>query len=124
VVQSRFDLTELDAVDLDALRLGAQVMTHKAQLAARPRVEVFFKTLQATVDEEVARRRLNADEKPLVAVADLPVVTGAMAAEVEAVAEDRQLAADYLDLLGTNIRLSEPVRHAVRTLRDNLAPDS
>jgi hypothetical protein len=122
------DLSELDAVDLAALRLGAQVMTHKAQLAARPRVEVFFHTLEATVDEEVARRRREPDDTPLVSLDALPLVGGTDAATSDAPAptateEDRRLAADYLDLLQTNIRLSGPVRAAVRSLREQLAPD-
>jgi hypothetical protein len=125
-----FDLSELDGVDLSALRLGAQVMTHKAQLAARPRVESFFKTLQVTVDEELARRKRDPDDKPLVSLAALPLVGDPRSpadADADPVTDptddDRRLAADYLDLLQTNIRLSEPVRAAVRSLREQLAPD-
>ena len=58
----RLDLSHLDTVDLQALRLGAQVMVHKAELAARPRVELFFRGLQLTVDEEIGRRRRAAEE--------------------------------------------------------------
>jgi len=62
---ARPDLSHLDAIDLQALRLGAQVMVHKAELAARPRVELFFRGLQLTVDEELARRRRGAEEGAL-----------------------------------------------------------
>ena len=116
------DLTELDSVDLASLRLGAQVMSHKAELASRPRVEVFFKSLQGTVDEELVRRRATPDDKPLVSVVDLAAI-GAAQSDVAATGEDRRLAAELLDLLGANERLSEPVRHAVRSLRERLGPD-
>jgi hypothetical protein len=121
-VGAKLDLSELDSVDLASLRLGAQVMSHKAELAARPRVETFFKALQLTVDEELARRKQTDDDKPLVSVADLPLA-GLAPGITPATDEDRTLAAEYLDLLHANVRLSEPVRHAVRTLRNQLGPD-
>lgn len=124
---TRLDLSELDQVDLAALRLGAQVMSHRAELAARPRVETFFKALQLTVDEELARRKQTPDGKPLVSVTELPLadlpIAGLAPAAAPATDEDRRLTAEYLDLLGANERLSEPVRHAVRTLRGQLGPD-
>jgi hypothetical protein len=116
------DLSALDGVDLQALRLGAQIMGHKAELAARPRVETFFKGLQMTVDEELARRKREPDDKPLVSVAELPLA-GLAETAVPATPEDRRLTAELLDLLGGNERLSPPVRHAVRTLREHLGPD-
>jgi hypothetical protein len=121
-VAAHLDLSELDSVDLASLRLGAQVMGHKAELAARPRVEVFFKALQLTVDEELTRRKREVDDKPLVSVAQLPL-TGPAETEAPATPEDRQLTAELLDLLGGNERLSPPVRRAVRTLREQLGPD-
>ena len=118
---ARFDLSDLDGVDLSALRLGAQVMSHKAELASRPRVETFFKTLQWKVDEEIARRRREPDSKPLVSLGVLPVAAETAATPPEA--EDRRLAAEYLDLLGSNERLSPSVREACRSLREQLGPD-
>jgi hypothetical protein len=118
---TRFDLSDLDGVDLSALRLGAQVMSHKAELASRPRVETFFKTLQSKVDEEIARRRREPDGKPLLSLNVLPIDVAA--AEAPPTDEDRQLTAEYLDLLGSNVRLSPPVREAVRSLREALGPD-
>lgn len=128
---AHLDLSELNAVDLAALRLGAQVMGHKAQAAARPRVEVFFKGVALSVDEEVVRRRRHREgsdapeSRPFVAPTQLPLagLSGAIAAS-PATSEDRRLTAEYLDLLGGNDRLSDPVRHAVRTLREQLGPDS
>jgi hypothetical protein len=122
VAQSRLDLSELDSVDLQALRLGAQVMEHKAELAARPRVEIFFKGLQLTVDEEMARRKRTPDDKPLISPSMLPLGVRESAA-TGPTAEDRRLAAEYLDMLGANDRLSPTVRQACRTLREHLGPD-
>jgi hypothetical protein len=120
---SALDLSDLDGVDLTALRLGAQVMSHKAELAARPRVETFFKTLQWKVDEEIARRRHESDTKPLASFAALPLATADAAAQAPPSTEDRRLTAEYLDILGANDRLSPPVRQAFRTLREALGPD-
>jgi len=119
------DLSSLDTVDLQALRLGAQVMKQKAEYAARPRVEVYFKGLQLTVDSELARRKSASDDKPLVAAAELPPIGSSdTAAHARAAsAEDRRLAAEYLDLLEANDRLSPSVREACRTLREQLEPD-
>jgi hypothetical protein len=119
---AHLDLSELDSVDLAALRLGAQVMSYKADLAARPRVDVFFKGLQRTVDEEVARRKHVPDDKPLIGMSQLPLAELAPS-PTPVTDEDRRLAAELLDLMGANERLSPPVRHAVRTLREQLGPD-
>ena len=109
-------------------------MSHKAELAARPRVEIFFKGLQLTVDDELARRNRTPDDSPLVSPTALPldVVCSAAAAGATAAAgheiaasnaEDRRLAAEYLDILGANDRLSPAVRHACCTLRERLGLD-
>jgi hypothetical protein len=119
------DLSDLDALDLQSLRLGAQVMEHKAELAAHPRVEFFFKGLQLTVDEELARRKSVPDDKPLVTLDALPLppAGAGIAPAATPSQEDRRLAAEYLDLLEANDRLSVPVRLACRTLREHLGPD-
>ena len=116
------DLTDLDGVDLTSLRLGAQIMSHKAELASRPRVETFFKGLQWKVDEEIARRRREPDTKALIGLGTLPIVTTDAAASPPT-EDDRRLAAEYLEILGANDRLSPSVRDACRTLREQLGPD-
>ena len=123
MANSSLDLSALDGVDLQSLRLGAQIMGHKAELAERPRVETFFKGLQLTVDAELARRKREPDDKPLVSVSALPLLQQDAAGRAAATDEDRRLTAELLDLLGGNERLSPPVRHAVRTLREHLGPD-
>jgi hypothetical protein len=75
-----------------------------------------------TVDDELARRKQMPDDKPLVSAADLPLA-GLASSIAPPTDEDRMLAAEYLDLLQANARLSEPVRHAVGTLRRQLGPD-
>ena len=130
---ARLDLSGLATLDLEALRLGAQVMRHKAELAARPTVESYFLRLQFTLDAELSRRRREPDHRPLVSLAALPLAAhdgsgasepgGDHAAAGAALLEDRRLATEYLDLLGANDRLSPAVRQAVRTLQDHLAPD-
>ena len=122
MVQQRLDLSDLDSIDLQALRLGAQVMSHKAELAARPRGETFFKGLQLRVDEELARRKQAPDHKPLISLSVLPLAIDD-AAITPPTEEDRRLAAEYLELLGANDRLSATVRDACRTLRQHLGPD-
>ena len=124
----QLDLSDLDSIDLQALRLGAQVMEHKAELAEHPRVEFFFKGLQLTVDEELARRKRVPDDKPLISAAALPLAgigadPGGVAPTPNPTEDDRRLAAEYLDLLGANERLSPSVREACRTLRQHLGPD-
>lgn len=102
------DLSELDPVDLAALRLAAQVMGHKAELAARPHVETFFRGLQGTVDGEISRRRQVPGGRTPTWVGELPST------------EDLRLTAEYLDLLRANTLLPAPVRDAVRQLREQL----
>src|SRR6185369_81821 len=97
-------------------------MSHKAELAERPRVETFFKGLQLRVDEELARRKQAPDDKPLISLSALPLAIDD-AAITPPTEEDRRLAAEYLELLGANDRLSATVRDTCRTLRQHLGPD-
>jgi hypothetical protein len=131
VAEARLDLSTLGIADLQALRLGAQVMRHKAELAVRPRVEGYFSRLLLTLDAELARRRSVSDASPVVSLSSLPLAApdagttttsteGTPSANRISLVEDRRVAAEYLDLLGANDRLSPAVRLAVRTLRENL----
>jgi hypothetical protein len=49
-------LSALSSDDLAALRLAAQVMAHRAQLADKPRVAMFFDRIEAEVIAELAAR--------------------------------------------------------------------
>src|SRR5688572_3801364 len=49
-------LTDLSATDLTDLRLAAQIMAHRAALADRPRVAMYFESLEAAVMAEQAAR--------------------------------------------------------------------
>ena len=128
---TRLDLSGLGLLDLQALRLGAQVMGHKAMLAERPRVEGYFSRLLFTLEAEVSQRRGVPDGWPLVSPSTLALgapdagpQAGGTEAELPAkrlaLVEDRRVAAEYLDLLGANDSLSDAVREAVRALRESL----
>jgi hypothetical protein len=113
------DLTALDPVDLQALRLGAQVMGYKAGLAERPRVVLFFTALRAGVDIELARRGRPVQTAPVPLPPHVPA-----GVTVEAIpADDRRVVGEYLELLGANSRLSPAVREACIGLRNSLDAD-
>ena len=111
------DLSTLEPADLRALRLGAQVMSHKAALEQRPRVGVVFAALSAGVEAELARRDQACPEGtgsvilPFAEREDRLVEAG----------EDRRLLGEYLDLLCANAGLSAAVRGAYDVIRDQLA---
>lgn len=110
------DLTALDAVDLQALRLGAQVMGYKAGVAERPWVVLFFTALRSGVDVELARRGRAVEPAPVPLPAHVP---GGVAVDTIP-ADDRRLVGEYLDVLGANPRLSPAVREACIGLRNDL----
>lgn len=131
VAGTRLDLSGLGVPDLQALRLGAQVMGYRAMLAQRPRVESYFARLQFNLETEMSQRNGAPDGSPIVSPSTLAL--GARDAGTEAgdpegfalanrlaLVEDRCLAAEYLDLLGANDGLSDGVRQAVRALRERL----
>lgn len=100
-------LDVLSAADLEALRLAAQVLAHKAALAGLPRVEMFFTSVEAEVAAETAARgqrgqrgRQSAD----------PWRTAPLSPT------DRAAIRAYLELLRDNERLSPAVRNYVRRL--------
>lgn len=101
-------LTALADADLVALRLGAQVLAHKAELEDRPRVAAYFELLEQSVLAELASRTRGMrveTERPEVTLGDV------------ADAEDRRLTAEYLGLLVANERLSPGLRDLCRALR-------
>ena len=116
MTEAVLDLSALDGVDLEALRLGAQVMTYKAGLADQPRVEAFFASLRIGVDGELASRDRSGRRGALVAVAlaDPEPLPGATR-------EDALLVQEYLDLLSGNPRLSPAVRDACDAIRAQLS---
>lgn len=110
------DLSVLDADDLRALRLGAQVLGHRAALEARPRVATLFATLTSGADGALARRgrsdgawseriTLTFDES-----SDRP----------EESVEDRRLLVEYVTLLAGNPRLTAGVRGVFLSLGERL----
>jgi hypothetical protein len=110
--ESGAELVDLTQDDLVALRLAAQVMAHRAQLAGRPRVGLYFDSLESAVMAEQAARGQEGDR--LVSASPL-VVPGP---------EDRRVIGEYLGLLVANPGLSDSVRRVCRALvaRDAISP--
>ena len=86
--------------ELAALRLAAQVMGHRAHLAGRPQVGLYFDGLESAVMAEQAARAQ---------VGKVKVSTSAAMVAVPA-ADDRRLIGEYLELLVENEGLSANVR--------------
>jgi hypothetical protein len=101
-------LTALADADLVALRLGAQVLAHKAELAERSLVAAYFELLERSVLAELASRT-----RGIRAMTERPAITLPALAD----AEDRRLTAEYLGLLVANERLSPQLRDLCRALR-------
>ncbi|HSH22063.1 MAG TPA: hypothetical protein VK992_05595 [Candidatus Caenarcaniphilales bacterium] len=101
------DFTGLSEGDLEALRLGAQVMSHKAGLEHRSRVADYFAHLEDALKAEMAFRS-GAARRSAIPRSGLPGTADA---------EDRRLVAEYLGLLVANERLSPALRSVCRMLR-------
>jgi hypothetical protein len=110
------DLSVLDTDDLRALRLGAQVLGHRAALEARPRVATFFAALTSGADTALARRgRLDGAWSERITLTldesgDRP----------DENVEDRRLLVEYVNLLGGNPRLTAGVRGVFVSLGERL----
>lgn len=99
---SAIQLAQLSGDDLAALRLSAQVMAHRAELAGRPRVTLYFESLEAAVmAEQAGRGQAGASSD---AAAPAPLLLTSIGAD------DSALLADCFSLLVGNERLSEAVR--------------
>ncbi|HUG47173.1 MAG TPA: hypothetical protein VMP67_02050 [Candidatus Limnocylindria bacterium] len=105
-------LAGLPDADLLGLRLAAQVMTHKAELAGRALVATYFARLEESVQAELASRLTGISAL----LGQLPLTLDGSADE-----GDRQLVGEYLGLLIGNERLSAQVREACRRLRQRTA---
>lgn len=108
---------ELTAAELAALRLSAQVMAHKADLANRHAVRLFFESLEGAVLAELAGRS-QAPTAP-----DVPAAQAAPAVLFSTALGDgdSRLIAEYLELLANNGRLPAAVRLFCRQLGGSMA---
>ena len=97
----------LNDAQLEELRLGAQVLSHRAGSERNPPVARYFAALEDALKAEIARRAAVSGSDAPVGV-DLPRPPDA---------EDRRLVAEYLGLLIGNERLSVEVRTLSRALR-------
>ena len=101
-------LAQLTPTELAALRLAAQVMSHRALLAGTPSAALYFDSLATAVDgEQAARSQLGESDGAHVAPLLLDGARGA---------DDRRIIGEYLALLATNERLPEQVREVCRAL--------
>jgi len=110
------DLSGFASADLRALRLGAQIMGHRASLAARPHVAAFFAELEGILAIEL---RTAADAARQARRITLKFGEGIGRSGVPI--EDRRLLAECLDLLGDNLALSPVVRLASASMGDQLS---
>ena len=110
------DLAALDVDDLRALRLGAQVMRHRAEVEARPRVATFFTALGNGVERELVRRAQGHD----LPAGSITLTFDESAGWPGEPAEDRRSLVESLDLLGGNPRLPPSVRTTCALIRDRL----
>jgi hypothetical protein len=103
-------LETLTDADLGALRLGAQVLGHRAGPERRPAVARYFTALEDALKLEIGRRNAGARSAE--------TAEQGTALPRPADAEDRRLVAEYFGLLIANERLSPSVRAVCRELRD------
>lgn len=111
-------LAELSASDLADLRLAAQIMAHRAALTDRPRVALYFESLEAEVMAEQAARGQGGQSPAALdgAEATNRVVAPARLLDAAIAADDRALIAEYLGLLAENQKLPPAIREICRSL--------
>jgi hypothetical protein len=110
------DLSVLGTEDLEALRLGAQVLSHRADLEGRSRVATFFSALGRGADEALTRRSRSDGAW----TGALTIVLDQRADSPGEELEDHRLLTQYLDLLGNNPQLSVGVRAICGSIRGRL----
>ena len=115
-VSLEIDLSGFALADLRVLRLSAQIMGHRASLAARPEVGAFFAQLEGQLALEL-RRGADAARQ----ARPMTLTIGEGTARPGAAIEDRRLLAEYLDLLADNIGLSTAVRRTCASLGEQLS---
>lgn len=103
------DVAHLSVADLRALRLGAEVLAHRAELDRRGHVGAYFRRLEDAIRGEIARRA-RPEDRPS---APPSVVEPGAPAEPD----DRRVVAEYLGFLIANERLAPAVREFCRALR-------
>ena len=110
IISASFD--SLTAAELASLRLSAQVMAHKADLANSQAARLFFESLEAAVMAEEAGRAQSS--VPRYRPADDASMAGLLSLATNR--SDRTVIAEYLGLLAANDRLPHAVRLFCRRL--------
>ncbi len=106
-LEPEVELATLTVEELSSLRLAAQVMGHRAHLAGRPQVGLYFDGLESAVMAEQAARAQVGSFKVSTTVAMVAVPA----------ADDRRLIGEYLELLVANEGLSDNIRRLCAGLR-------
>ena len=110
---SGVSLADMSPQDLDALRLAAQVMAHRAALADLPRVALYFERIEAeTLAEQAASAQLG--RRMAGPAPGVISIIGDRAATSDG---DRAVIGEYLDLLVANGGLPKSVRDWLGGLR-------
>lgn len=110
------DVSVLGLDDLRALRLGVQVVGHRAALESRPHVATFLGMLMSGLDDAIARRSRTGgawDGSISLQLDEPPNRPGE-------VVPDRELVVEYVELLRANLRLSIGVRAVCESLVQQL----
>ena len=110
------DLSTLDADDLRALRLSAQVLGHRAALEARPRVATFFAALTSGAEAALTGR----DRHDGAWSERLTVTLEEPGDGPDERVADRRLLVESINLLGGNPRLTAEVRAIFQAVGEQL----
>lgn len=105
-------LDNLTTAELAALRLSAQVMAHKAELANSQVARLFFESLEAAAMAEEAGRSQSTPRRA--DHSEDANVTGLL--RLSANHADRSVVSEYLGVLAANDRLPSAVRLVFRRL--------
>ena len=105
---------ELSDADLQALRLGAEVLSHRAAIEAHQRVAAYFNRLEAELRRTLAQR---ADTSLRGRERNQSVTIPQLWLDAVPEPADYLYVAEYLGLLVANDRLSPASRELCRALR-------
>lgn len=109
-------LTALTTDELTALRLAAQVMSHRALLAGTSAAALYFDSLATAVDAEEAARAQAGNGARASVTRGAEAIAAPLLLQGARGEDDRRVVGDYLALLADNERLPAGVRDVCRAL--------
>jgi hypothetical protein len=110
------DFSVLGVEDLEGLRLGAQVLSHRAALEGRPRVADFLAALGRGADEALTKRSRTDGAWG----GSLALVLEEPGDRLDESIDDHRLLIQYLSLLSDNPQLSAGVRSVCGSITTRL----